>query len=88
MKHSGGVIFVLAGVTGYALLPIWVKNILPSGLNPLDIATWRFVFAAPMMWLILLGMGTPAPRHPIATEGVTWAGGSAGWGGTGRVFRS
>lgn len=65
MAQRSGVIFVLIGAIGYALLPIWVKNILPSGLGPLDIATWRFTFAAPIVWLLLWVWRTSVPDKPL-----------------------
>ncbi len=63
-------VFVLIGVLGYALLPIWVKLIQPSGLSPLDIATWRFTFAMPFMWLLLVALGTPLPDKPLPRRGL------------------
>ena len=63
-------IFVLIGVIGYALLPIWVKHIQPSGLSPLDIATWRFTFAMPIMWVLLVSLRTPLPDKPLPRRGL------------------
>lgn len=51
-----GLLFILLAVTGYAFLPVLVKQIQSAGLESLDIVTWRFVFAAPMFWL-LVGAG-------------------------------
>ncbi|MGQ9889436.1 MAG: hypothetical protein ACUVSX_13235 [Aggregatilineales bacterium] len=33
-------------------------------MHPLDIATWRFVFAAPALWLLIAGLRPAAPAHP------------------------
>jgi drug/metabolite transporter (DMT)-like permease len=50
---ENGVILVLLSVTGYALLPVWVKTIQAAGMLSLDIATWRFVLAAPLFWVMV-----------------------------------
>ncbi|MAS35919.1 MAG: hypothetical protein CL610_18065 [Anaerolineaceae bacterium] len=63
--QRSGMLFVLAGAVGYALLPVWVKNIQLSGLQPLDIATWRFLFAMPLIWALLLGLRTTPPATPL-----------------------
>jgi drug/metabolite transporter (DMT)-like permease len=60
-----GFLFVVIAVTGYSLLPIFVKNIQASGLPTLDIATWRFTLAMPIFWLVVLARGTPAPAVPL-----------------------
>ncbi|MBZ0304213.1 MAG: DMT family transporter [Anaerolineae bacterium] len=61
---------MLTGIAGYVMLPVWVKNIQPSGLLPLDIATWRFLFAMPVMWLILLALRTPPSDKPLPIRGL------------------
>lgn len=49
-----GIIFVLIAATGYAFLPIFTRSIYAvSDLNPSDIAIWRFIFAAPAVWLAI-----------------------------------
>ncbi|MEZ4669034.1 MAG: DMT family transporter [Anaerolineae bacterium] len=48
-----GAVFILLSVTGYALLPIWVKTAQAAGLNSLDVATWRFGLAVPIFWLLI-----------------------------------
>ncbi|MBL8153437.1 MAG: DMT family transporter [Anaerolineae bacterium] len=50
---ENGVILVLFSVMGYALLPVWVKTIQAAGMSSLDIATWRFVLAAPLFWVMV-----------------------------------
>lgn len=65
-----GLLYVFIGVLGYAMLPIWTKNIQPSGLHPLDIATWRFTIAAPAIWLLLIATRTPAPSVPLPRRGL------------------
>jgi drug/metabolite transporter (DMT)-like permease len=46
-----GILFIIGSVTGYSILPVFTKNILASGMEPPDIAFWRFFFAAPIFWL-------------------------------------
>lgn len=59
-----GLLFVLLAATAYALLPIFAKIIYTDpALEPLDVLTWRFVFAAPAVWLAVLLM-RPAPPPP------------------------
>jgi drug/metabolite transporter (DMT)-like permease len=48
-----GVLYILLSVTGYSVLPVLVKQIQATGLASLDIATWRFIFAAPLFWLFV-----------------------------------
>lgn len=66
----GGAIFVLIGVLGYVMLPVWIRNVQPSGLQPLDIAVWRFLFAAPLMWLLIAVLRTPQPQKPLPRMGL------------------
>jgi drug/metabolite transporter (DMT)-like permease len=50
---QNGVVLVLFSVVGYSLLPVWVKTIQAAGVLSLDIATWRFVLAAPLFWVMV-----------------------------------
>lgn len=56
-----GVLFVLLSAVGYALLPTFVKQIQTMGMTPMDIATWRFTFAVPVLWLLVVVRRRPAP---------------------------
>lgn len=67
---QGGAIFVLIGIAGYATLPVWAKFLQASGLDPMDVVTWRFLFAMPLMWLVLLGLRIPAPQKPLPHVGL------------------
>ncbi len=46
-----GILFIIGSVMGYSILPVFTRNILASGMEPPDIAFWRFCFAAPIFWL-------------------------------------
>jgi drug/metabolite transporter (DMT)-like permease len=68
-----GVIYILLSVSGYACLPIFTKNLLARGLEPLDIAVWRFLFTVPVFWLLTLARGKrtskPLPRVRVLLMG-------------------
>lgn len=50
-----GLIFVMLAAVGYSFLPIFTRSIYSmSDLVPTDIAIWRFVFATPVIWLLLV----------------------------------
>jgi drug/metabolite transporter (DMT)-like permease len=63
-SKNQGVLYILIGVTGYAFLPTLVKQILATGLDAIDIAIWRFIFATAFMWALILlrRRGQPAPE--------------------------
>jgi drug/metabolite transporter (DMT)-like permease len=67
MDHSqrNGALFILLSVTGYSLIPIWVKNIQATGLDSLHIAFWRFAFAVPLFWLLIVTRRLPLPGKPL-----------------------
>ncbi len=60
-----GTTFILLSVVGYSFFSIWVKSIQAAGLGPLDIAFWRFLFAAPVFWLLIKALRVPAPEKPL-----------------------
>jgi drug/metabolite transporter (DMT)-like permease len=64
-SQRDGLIFVLVAATGYSCLPIFVKFIRDAGLAPLDIATWRFIFAMPIFWLLIALRRSPASEKPL-----------------------
>jgi len=50
-----GFIAILASAAGYAFLPVFTRLIYRlSDLQPTDIALWRFIFATPTIWLVIL----------------------------------
>jgi drug/metabolite transporter (DMT)-like permease len=74
-----GALFIVMAASGYALLPIIAKFALAEGLTPLDIATWRFLFATPIMWLFVWRLGANPdaarlPRAKLLLMGVFFAG--------------
>ncbi len=63
-----GIILVVSGAAGYAWLPIFVKWAYQDGLQPMDVLTWRFVFAALGIWVARMINGALEKRRepPIA----------------------
>lgn len=63
--ERSGIVLILASVTGYSMLPVFLKAIQTAGLGALDIATWRFALAAPLIWLIVRGLRLPKSEKPL-----------------------
>lgn len=53
-----GVILIVLAAAGYAMLPIFAKWAYAAGLEPLDVVTWRFLFATPVIWLLARRFGS------------------------------
>lgn len=47
-----GLLFVLTAVTGFALVPVWVKSMQSAGMQSLDIVVWRYVLAVTLFWTL------------------------------------
>lgn len=60
-----GALLVLISAAGYAFFPIFSKAVFDAGLSPLDLLEWRFLIAAPLIWLLLFTLRTPAPAKPL-----------------------
>jgi drug/metabolite transporter (DMT)-like permease len=79
MRHDrrDGILFIILSVTGYACLPVFTKNLLARGLEPLDIAVWRFLFTVPIFWLLVVARGErkhqPLPRLRVLAMGALLA---------------
>lgn len=56
-RERQGFLWIILAAAGFSLMPTMVKlTYLHSSFEPLDIAIWRFLIAAPLMWaLVLLG---------------------------------
>lgn len=59
-RERQGFLWIILAAAGFSLMPTMVKlTYLHSSFEPLDIAIWRFLIAAPLMWaLVLLGRRT------------------------------
>jgi len=67
-------IYILLAAVGYSCLPIFTKTLLASGLEPIDLAAWRYLVAVPIFWLIALRRPVtpadrPIPRLPVMVLG-------------------
>ncbi len=62
-----GALYILLSVTGYAMLPVFVKTLQDAGIGSQDIALLRFGLAAPLFWLIaIVGRGLGIFARPQA----------------------
>lgn len=79
-----GLLLIVAAAAGYALFPIFTKTIYETTtFEPMDVLKWRFLLAAPIIWLILGGLkrnneeaGTPdkaLPRPQLLLMGLLFA---------------
>lgn len=54
-REREGIFWVLLAAAGFSITPPLVKTIyLHSALEPMDLAIWRFLLAAPLMWAVTL----------------------------------
>ncbi|MEP6985541.1 MAG: DMT family transporter [Chloroflexota bacterium] len=64
-NQRDGMLLILASVTSYSMLPVFIRALQNAGLNALDIATWRFALAAPLFWLMVRFLRQPAGDRPL-----------------------
>ena len=64
-RERAGIIWVLLAAGGFSVMPTLVKiTYAHSTFAPMDIAIWRFLFAVPLMWGLVLFSRRNAPRKP------------------------
>jgi len=52
--QRAGLFWILLSATGYAFMPTLVKTVYAnSTFEPMDVALWRFIFAVPMIWILV-----------------------------------
>lgn len=61
-----GLLLLLLSAAGYACLPTLAKWAYAAGLEPLDLVTWRFLLATPLVWLVVRLRGSAARAQPRA----------------------
>ncbi|MCY3834455.1 MAG: DMT family transporter [Chloroflexi bacterium] len=67
-----GFIWILLAAAGFSVMPTMVKlTYLHSTFEPMDIAIWRFVIAAPLMWALVLFGRRPQRSVPAEDLPVT-----------------
>lgn len=64
-SQRDGVLLLLLAALGYSFLPILTKYAYSAGLEPRDLLTWRFVIAAPVIWLVMVFNRPPANAAPL-----------------------
>ena len=69
-----GVILILLSVLGYSIFPLWVRALSDTGMGAIEIATWRFALAAPMVWLAVTIRGRQPMRVPLPRRGLLLSG--------------
>lgn len=53
-RERQGLLWILLAAMGFAFMPTIVKTVYRlSAFEPLDLAVWRFILAAPLMWLLI-----------------------------------
>ncbi len=82
-QRDGAILIILA-VVGYSCLSIFTKKLFARGVAPLDIAFWRFAFAALIYWAAVFVRGrrsqvttstsAPLPRLKLLLLGSLFAG--------------
>ncbi len=74
-REREGLVLILLAVLGYSFFTVWVRGISASGLPELDMATWRFLFTVPIIWLLARARGerpsggVPIPRVALLLTG-------------------
>ena len=49
-----GVVYIILMVMGYSFFPVFTKTLLARGVEPFDIAFWRYLFTVPVFWLLVV----------------------------------
>jgi len=71
-REREGFLWIILAAAGFSVMPSMVKLIyLHSTFAPMDIAIWRFVIAAPLMWALALfgrriAASAPGEKLPVA----------------------
>lgn len=64
-----GLLAMLVSVTGYSFLPVFTAKLLDLGVEPTEIALWRYALTVPVFWalaaLAARRARTPAPARPL-----------------------
>lgn len=62
-RERAGIVWVLLAAGGFSVMPSLVKiTFAHSAFAPMDIAIWRFLFAVPLMWALVLVSRRNPPR--------------------------
>ncbi len=75
-----GILYVILMVTGYSFFPVFSKHLLALGVEPFDIAFWRFLLTVPLFWLLVVARkqrrksSQPLQRLRLLLTGTLFAG--------------
>lgn len=80
-SQQTGALLVIASGLSFSALPILIKQVylIDSGLNPLNVILYRFIFAVPLIWTLALANPVPAaararlPRLRLLAVGMIFA---------------
>ncbi len=62
-RERAGFIWALVAACGFSFTPAMVKTVYQhSTFEPMDIAIWRMLFAAPLIWAMVIWLRRAAPR--------------------------
>ncbi|MFW5749011.1 MAG: EamA family transporter, partial [Chloroflexota bacterium] len=67
-SYRTGVIFILIAALAYASVPIFARALYATGLDAVDVLTWRFGVAAPLMWLLVRLRRSHGPVDPMSAR--------------------
>jgi drug/metabolite transporter (DMT)-like permease len=59
-----GIAYIFTAVIGYSFLPVFTDHLLKGGVEPLDIALWRYAIATPIFWLLAFARRSGAEGLP------------------------
>ena len=60
-----GLAAMLLSVTGYSFLPVFTARLLALGMEPVEIALWRYALTVPVFW-VLVALIARRSRTPVA----------------------
>lgn len=60
-----GLLLLLISALGYACLGVIASWLEDTGIAPLDVVVWRYIFATLLIWTIILVRRAPPPEKPL-----------------------
>jgi drug/metabolite transporter (DMT)-like permease len=62
---QAGFLAMMVSVTGYSFLPVFTTRLLELGVEPVEIAVWRYALTVPIFWGIVFVLGRRARGRPV-----------------------
>lgn len=69
-----GLLLLLLSALGYSFLPVIANWLETTGIAPLDVVIWRYIFATLLIWLIIVARRAPPPVKPLPRLSLLMAG--------------